>query len=118
MRRRVIYGESNYATLVRKEGYFVDKSAFIAKLEAIENPIFLRPRRFGKSFFCSMLRHYYDLNFADHFTELFGESWVGRQPTPSHNQHIILFFNFSTIDNGGSKVSRLSRPQRNRSEIH
>ena len=102
MTRRVIYGESNYANVVRKEGYFVDKSAFIARLEAIENPIFLRPRRFGKSFFCSMLRHYYDLNFADHFDELFGESWIGRQPTPAHNQYMVLFFNFSTVDVGKS----------------
>ena len=100
MPKRVIYGESNYAALVRKNGYFVDKTPYIQALEAVENPVFLRPRRIGKSLFCSILRYYYDLNYAAQFTELFGATWIGQQPTPSHNQYILLFFNFSVIDVG------------------
>ncbi len=42
MPKRVIYGESNYAAIVHKHGYFVDKTAYMAQLEAIENPVFLR----------------------------------------------------------------------------
>ena len=45
MKKRVIYGELNYAALVREHGYFVDKTAYIAKLERVKNPLFLRPRR-------------------------------------------------------------------------
>ncbi|MEZ4866580.1 MAG: AAA family ATPase [Caldilineaceae bacterium] len=100
MAKRVIYGESNYATIVRENGHFVDKSGYIPKLETVKNPIFLRPRRFGKSLFCSMLRYYYDLNYADHFAELFGQTWIGQHPTPYHNEYIVLFFNFSEIDLG------------------
>ena len=100
MKRRVIYGESNYAAIVRKDGYFVDKTAYIAKLEGIENPVFLRPRRIGKSLFCSLLRYYYDRNEAAHFDELFGQTWIGQHPTPSHNQYILLFFNFSVVHVG------------------
>jgi hypothetical protein len=100
MKRRVIYGESNYAAIVNKNGYFVDKTEYIAKLESIENPIFLRPRRIGKSLFCSILRYYYDLNYADNFDELFGHTWIGRHPTPGHNQYILLFFNFSVVHVG------------------
>ncbi len=100
MPKRVIYGESNYAALVRKNGYFVDKTPYIQALEAVENPVFLRPRRIGKSLFCSILRYYYDLNYAAQFNELFGETWIGQQPTASHNQYILLFFNFSVIDVG------------------
>ena len=100
MPKRVIYGESNYAALVRKNGYFVDKTPYIQALEAVENPVFLRPQRIGKSLFCSILRYYYDLNYAAQFTELFGATWIGQQPTPSHNQYILLFFNFSVIDVG------------------
>ena len=100
IKRRVIYGESNYAAIVRKDGYFVDKTEYIAKLEAIENPVFLRPRRIGKSMFCSLLRYYYDLNEAAHFDELFGQTWIGQHPTPSHNQYILLFFNFSVVHVG------------------
>ncbi len=102
MKRRVIYGESNYAAIVRENGYFVDKTEYIAKLEAIKNPVFLRPRRIGKSLFCSTLRYYYDLNYASSFDELFGQTWIGQHPTPSHNQYILLFFNFSVIDVGGN----------------
>lgn len=49
MRKRVVYGEANYEALVRKQGYFVDKTRYIETLEMVENPVFLRPRRFGKS---------------------------------------------------------------------
>lgn len=100
MTKRVIYGESNYAAIVRENGYFVDKTAYITKLETVKNPIFLRPRRFGKSLFCSVLSYYYDLNYADRFDELFGKTWIGQNPTPSHNQHVVLFFNFSEVDVG------------------
>ena len=100
MPKRVIYGESNYAALIRENGYFVDKTQYIAQLELVKNPVFLRPRRIGKSLFCSILRYYYDLNYGAQFTELFGATWIGQQPTPSHNQYILLFFNFSVIDVG------------------
>ena len=100
MKRRVIYGESNYAAVVRENGYFVDKTKYISQLEGIKNPVFLRPRRIGKSLFCSLLRYYYDLNEAAHFDELFGQTWIGQHPTPSHNRYILLFFNFSVVHVG------------------
>ncbi|MCB0064427.1 MAG: AAA family ATPase, partial [Caldilineaceae bacterium] len=100
MKKRIIYGESNYAALVRKNGYFVDKTEYIAKLESVSNPIFLRPRRFGKSLCCSLLWHYYDLNFAADFDELFGHTWIGQHPTGQQNQYIVLFLNFSSIATG------------------
>ncbi|MFM7175093.1 MAG: AAA family ATPase, partial [Caldilinea sp.] len=49
MPKRVLYSEANYAAMVRDRGYFVDKTEYIARLEQIRNPVFLRPRRFGKS---------------------------------------------------------------------
>lgn len=100
MKRRVIYGESNYAAIVNKNGYFVDKTGYIAKLEAIENPVFLRPRRIGKSLFCSILRYYYDLNYVERFDELFGQTWIGQHLTANHNQYFLLFFNFSVVHVG------------------
>lgn len=59
MKRRVVYAEANYAALVHKRGYFVDKTNYIAELETVENPVFLRPRRFGKSLLCTMLGYDY-----------------------------------------------------------
>ncbi len=51
MEKRILYAEANYAAMVRDNGYFVDKTEYIAKLERVNNPVFLRPRRFGKSLF-------------------------------------------------------------------
>ncbi len=100
MKRRVLYSEANYAAIVRDHGYFVDKTPYIAKLERVRNPVFLRPRRFGKSLLCSILRYYYDYNYSAQFAELFGHTWVGQQPTGQQNQHIVLYLNFSTIATG------------------
>jgi hypothetical protein len=85
MRKRVLYSEANYAAIVRDHGYFVDKTAYIATLEPVRNPVFLRPRRFGKSLFCSILRYYYDRTYANQFEALFGHTWIGQHPTGQQN---------------------------------
>ncbi|NLW76915.1 MAG: AAA family ATPase, partial [Methanomicrobiales archaeon] len=97
MNRRVPYGIMNFAELIEKNSYFVDKTQYIEKLEKYQNPVFLRPRRFGKSLFCSMLQYYYDLKEASRFHELFGNTWIGNNPTDTHNQYIVLKFDFSVI---------------------
>lgn len=100
MTKQIIYSASNYARLRRDNGYFVDKTEYIAKLEKISNPIFLRPRRFGKSFMCSLLHHYYSLRFKDDFETLFGDTWIGQNPTGKQNQFIVLYLNFSSVEPG------------------
>ncbi|OQA53963.1 MAG: putative AAA-ATPase [Euryarchaeota archaeon ADurb.Bin294] len=97
MNRRVPYGIMNFAELIDKNSYFVDKTRYIEKLEKYQNPVFLRPRRFGKSLFCSMLQYYYDLKEASRFHELFGNTWIGKNPTGTHNQYLVLKFDFSVI---------------------
>lgn len=98
MKKTIPYGRTNYIDLIRQNCYFVDKTSYIAKLEPVANPIFLRPRKFGKSLLCSMLRYYYDLNYSDRFQELFGHTWIGQNPTGKQNQYVILSLNFSSID--------------------
>jgi len=80
----------------------VDKTEYIAKLEQVNNPVFLRPRRFGKSFLCSMLKYYYDLNHKDEFEELFGDTWIGQNPTGQQNQYMILDLSFATVKLGST----------------
>ena len=99
VRRKVPYGVMNFEKLVR-ECYFVDSTAYIRELERVDTPVFLRPKRFGKSVWCSVLAHYYDVNLKDRFTELFGETDIGRNPTPLANSFLVLRFNFSTIEVG------------------
>ncbi len=98
MKKRVLYSVANYAEIVRDNGYFVDKTDYIEKLETIKNPVFLRPRRFGKSLLCSIQRYYYDLNYTEQFTELFGQTYIGQNPTGNQNKFIVLSLNFSVIE--------------------
>ena len=72
MQRQIPYGIMNYAELIQENRYFIYKTHYIEKVEAIKNTVFLRPRRFGKSLFCSMLQYYYDIREASRFEELFG----------------------------------------------
>ena len=98
-RRKVPYGVMNWAELVR-ECFIVDNTRYIHELEAIKTPVFLRPKRFGKTVVCSMLAHYYDINLKDRFDELFGKTDIGRSPTQLRNSFLVLQFDFSTIQIG------------------
>ena len=98
-KRNIPYGVINWATLVR-ECLFVDNTAYIRSLENVRTPVFLRPKRFGKSVVCSMLAHYYDIDLKDHFDELFGMTDIGRNPTPLRNSFLVLTFDFSTVQVG------------------
>lgn len=73
------YGVSSFDKLVRDDYYFVDRTSYIAQLEQLVEPylFFLRPRRFGKSLFISLLQCYYGLEYAADFTELFGGYAIG-----------------------------------------
>ena len=99
MKRKIPYGIMNWAEIVR-ECYFVDSPAYIRALEDVKTPVFLRPKRFGKSLWCSMLGYYYDVNCKDRFDELFGRTEIGRDPTPLANAFLVLTFDFSTVQVG------------------
>ena len=101
MKKRVLYGVANYEELVKKNGYFVDKTAYIEKLEHTENPVFLRPRRFGKSLLCRILECYYDIRKRDSFEKLFGKTYIGRNPTSLRNAFFVLHLDFSTVSPSG-----------------
>jgi hypothetical protein len=89
------YGMSNFESIILEKRYFIDKTAHIAKLERVKYPIFLRPRRFGKTLFTETLRWYYDIKAANRFTELFGELYIGKNPTHRHNTYFFLKLDFS-----------------------
>ena len=95
--RPILYGVSDYALLRKKNGWFVDRTAKIRHLENTAYAMFLRPRRFGKSFLVSILEAYYDIDCADRFDELFAGTDIGANPTEERNSHLILYFNFSAV---------------------
>ena len=57
------YGVSDYEKIIEKNYYYVDKTKYIEKLEnlAEKRIMFLRPRKFGKTLFTSVLENYYVL---------------------------------------------------------
>ncbi|MEM6316079.1 MAG: AAA family ATPase [Bacteroidota bacterium] len=96
---RFPYGRSNYASLIRRGYHYVDKTRYLEWLEESDESyiFFLRPRRFGKSLFVSMLEYYYDVKQQGAFEELFGKFYIGQNPTPEQGTYWILQFNFSGI---------------------
>ncbi|HOJ12487.1 MAG TPA: AAA family ATPase [Clostridiales bacterium] len=97
--KRLPYGISNYKMLVEENLFYVDKTMYIEKLENLHSYyiFFLRPRRFGKSLFVSLLQHYYDINEKDNFEALFKDTYIGQNPTKERNSYYVLKFNFSGI---------------------
>ncbi|MCO6478368.1 MAG: AAA family ATPase [Phaeodactylibacter sp.] len=97
---KIPYGISNFASIVREGYYFVDRTEYIARLESLGEKyiFFLRPRRFGKTLWASILQHYYGLEFKKHYKELFGEYYIGRRPSPKANNYLVLRLEYSRID--------------------
>ena len=98
--KKLPYGISDYERIVENEYYYIDKTMYIEKLENLPEPyiMFLRPRKFGKTLFTSTIENYYDINKKEKFQELFGETYIGKNPTKFKNSYYILRFNFSGID--------------------
>ncbi|WP_020558446.1 AAA family ATPase [Thiofilum flexile] len=102
MNLKIPYGESNFKTLMTEGYIYLDKTHYIPLLEDAGKYLFLlRPRRFGKSLFLSMLEYYYDVAYKNEFNSLFGHLAIGKKPTPLHNSYPILFMDFSGIDTEG-----------------
>lgn len=99
--KRVPYGIQDFVQVIEQNCYYVDKTAYIPKLEDCPNYLFcIRPRRFGKSVFLSMLHAYYDCRTKDKFQEWFGDLWIGKHPTPLQGRYQVMHLDFSQV--GGS----------------
>ena len=95
---KIPYGISDYKR-IREENYvYVDKTMYIEKLENYPMTIYVRPRRFGKSLFTSMISYYYDLSEIDNFEKLYKGLYIYDNPTEKKNSYYILKFNFSGMN--------------------
>ena len=105
--RRLPYGISDFKQIQREGNYIVDKTEYISRMEKTDHFIFLiRPRRFGKSVFLSMLRAYYDINERDKFQELFKGLWIADHPTPEMGQFQVMYFDYSRIGGNTAVLER------------
>lgn len=90
------YGISDFKRLRNENFYYVDKTMYLPLIEKMPSYLFLiRPRRFGKSLFLSLMRTYYDILQKDNFEKYFGDLWIGSHPTDQRNRFQVLYFDFS-----------------------
>ena len=99
------YGVSRFEQVRNENLYYVDKTSYLPALEDTGNYLSLiRPRRFGKSVFISMLQAYYDIAKADRFDHLFDGLWIQQHPTPLKNTFQVVYFDFSLISAGRGEL--------------
>ena len=92
------YGIADFKDFRIKNLYYVDKTRFIRNSENKGSFLFfIRPRRFGKSLFLSMLEYYYDIDQKDQFDFLFKGTDIHRNPTKEKNSYLVLPLNFSMV---------------------
>ncbi len=105
--RLIPYGISDFAQVRGEDKYYVDKTMYLPKMETAGNFLFLiRPRRFGKSLFLSMMRYYYDVCEKDNFSSLFSGLWIENNKTPLMGGFQVLYLDFSRV---GGDIETLSQ---------
>ena len=110
--KRLPYGISDFTDLRRQGMYYADKTQYIPTMEAAGNFLFLiRPRRFGKSVFLSMLAAYYDIARQDRFDQLFDGLWIKDHPTQEKGTYQVIHLDFSqaTVGLDGTLKQRFDR---------
>ncbi|MFP4015794.1 MAG: AAA family ATPase, partial [Halanaerobiales bacterium] len=107
---KIPYGISNFKALRQENYLYIDKTIFVEKLEEMDSKylFFFRPRRFGKSLFLSTLSYYYDLNNKEQFDDLFGDLYIGKNPTELKTSYMILKLNFSGLNTDSKEDLRKS----------
>ncbi|MFH0924140.1 MAG: AAA family ATPase [bacterium] len=98
MDKKIPYAVASFEKIKEENHIFIDKTRYIKELEKYSVPVFLRPRRFGKSLWCSLLECYYDIKRKDSFDYLFGDLCVGKDPTSERNKYLVMRFDFSKVE--------------------
>ncbi len=95
--RRLPMGVTDFKVLRNNHRYYVDKTMYLEKMENTSDFLFLiRPRRFGKSLFLSMVADYYDCENQDIEREFEG-TWVGDHPLENKGKFQVLQYDFSQV---------------------
>ena len=100
------YGWADFRAIRLEDRLYVDKTRFIRLLENERFAFLIRPRRFGKSCWVSLLENYYDRNWADEFEQVFGGTDIGRNPTEKRHSYVVLRFDFSVVNDAPETLER------------
>ena len=94
------YAQADFKTLITGKKLYIDRTAYIQTMENESNTnlIFVRPRRFGKSLWLSILHYYYGVEHKNLFDTLFGHLAIGQNPTPLRHTYLVLRMQFAGID--------------------
>ena len=103
---RIPYGEADISRIRRNGWLYVDKTRFLRLLEQERYVFLIRPRRFGKSLWVSLLENYYDRFWRKQFDAVFAGTDIGRDPTEERSRYVTLRFNFSMVND---KLETLER---------
>ena len=106
---KIAYGEPDFSVIRSGQYWWRDNSAFIEPIVAgPRHQILLRPPRFGKSLFGSMLHKYLDINEEDNFDSLFAGTDISKIKDNEHrNKYHVMKFDFTVdISNEASLPSR------------
>ena len=95
---RIPYGRADFRGIRLDGSLYVDKTRFLRRLEEHNYVLFVRPRRFGKTCWLSMLECYYGRHHWEEFQTLFGGTEIGASPTANRSRYLVLRFDFSAID--------------------
>ena len=103
---RIPYGEADFRRIRLNRWLYVDKTRFLRRLEQERYAFLIRPRRFGKSLWISLLENYYDRFWAEGFKATFAGTDIGQDPTGEQSRYVTLRFDFSAVDD---KLETLER---------
>ena len=100
------YGWADFRAIRLEDRLYVDKTRFIRPLENERFTFLIRPRRFGKSCWVSLLENYYDRKWADEFEQVFGDTDIGRKPTANRHSFVVVRFDFSVVNDAPETLER------------
>ncbi len=103
---RIPYGEADFRRIRRNRWLYVDKTRFLRRLEQERYAFLIRPRRFGKSLWVSLLENYYDRWWGHEFEATFAGTDIGQAPTEERHRYVVLRFNFSMVNDALETLER------------
>ena len=96
MKREISTSVSDFKQLIEAKYLYVDKTRYIYQMvrESLQNYFFIsRPRRYGKSLFCSTLEHLFKGE-----KELFKGLYIEKETDYPFEKYPVLHFNFSLLN--------------------
>jgi len=103
--KEIPYGIADYELIRTENYYYVDKTPYLHTLKKAGRYLFfIRPRRFGKSLFLSVMEAYFDVFYKDRFEEFFKGTWIYHHPTDEQGSYLVLSLNFSVVEPDPDKI--------------